>query len=65
MYKNIVDCKICDPVSENPKSNRKAKPYIFIPPEQETSNTYKSVKNEKKIVSFPPTTMVFVVVILM
>ena len=65
VYKNIVHCKICDAICENPKSNRQAEPYIFIPPKQETPNTYKSVKNEKEIVSLPPATVIFVVVILM
>lgn len=63
--KNIVDKKISNAIGENPKSYRQTSPKTEITPPNKTTDANKSIKNEKVIISLPPATVIFVVMVFM
>jgi hypothetical protein len=65
MNKNIMNEKIGQSISKNAKSNREASPKTIAVPTDKAKDTHDSVKNKERIIAFPPTSMVFVMMVFM
>ncbi len=60
----IVHKKIGQTVCKNPQTNGKSRPKAKIAPTNKTPNANQSIKKKKIIVTFPPASVVFVVMVL-
>ena len=63
MDKNVMYKKIGQSVSENPQADGQSGPKAKIAPTYKTTNAHQRIKKKKVIVSFPPTAVVFMVMI--
>src|SRR5690606_8732822 len=61
--KNIVHKKIGNAIRKNSKPNGKYRPKAKITPSYKTTDAHQGIKNKKVIVPFPPTSVVFVVMV--
>lgn len=62
--KYIVHKKISQTVCENPQTNGKPRPKAKIAPANKTANAYKCIKKKKIVVALPPTSVIFVMMVL-
>lgn len=61
--KYVVNKKVGKAIGENSQTQGKSSPKIVIPPAQKTANAHKRIKNKKKVIAFPPATMIFLVMV--
>jgi hypothetical protein len=65
MDEYIMDHKIGHTIGKNTKANRQASPKPITVPADKTKNAHNGVKDKKRIIAFPPTPVVFVMMVFM
>jgi hypothetical protein len=63
MDKDIVYHKVSHSIGKDPEAYRQASPKSVVLPGNKTANTNGSIKDKKGVVAFPPTAVVFVVMV--
>lgn len=61
--KDIMHKKVSHAIGENSKSDGKPGPKAKITPANKATDADQSIKNEKIIIAFPPTAVIFVVMV--
>lgn len=61
--KNIVHKKIGKSISKNAQTNGQSSPKTEIAPTHKTAYTHHCIKNKEVIITFPPTAVIFVMMV--